>query len=572
MSLAETADKTPGPDRSAPSSATSAPANSGSVEVTKPCSVISPSNTPKNNSGHKRSAAEANDESNIDEALLTPKESKSSEESGKHVDVDSSSSDKDSKTNTGGNPIAPSSSTVAETPAASDGSKKANVLTPWYSPNPSQPGYRYPPPHPHMGMNMGMYPPPSYPPPYPYMTPGMYYPHSPYPPPHVTPNGSHPPPHMFPPHPYGYHNPVSTPTVATPKPVSSPNQGDENSISSTPNANSKGKMSDDDAQENDSEASNAKRVKTESVASESDSNVQAPNVTPHHPQTPQPVMPVPPPPHYYPYYPPHPHAHAHPHVHPHAHPHGHPHLPHPHPHAPPPHGPPSGYYPPPQQHPQEDNSKKGESLNRCERISIPKGSSNNSPKQSSKLSSIAATPTKPKPEFKMPSFQSLVNFPSSIIRRMKAASELRCVMCGELRSSSAKKGENGQNSHAQQHHIIPKQNKGLCTGCDVAVWMIKSEQVEIKWCKGCKNFRIWTDFGEKLGATKCGRCREKQKEKYAQKVGRFDVGSAKKDKNGGIGDEDARQKVQSKSSSSSLKGGDSGLSFLIAATNQVSKH
>lgn len=37
----------------------------------------------------------------------------------------------------------------------------------------------------------------------------------------------------------------------------------------------------------------------------------------------------------------------------------------------------------------------------------------------------------------------------------------------------------------------------------------------IKWCKGCKNFRHWSAFGEKTRATKCAKCRDRQKEKYA---------------------------------------------------------
>lgn len=62
---------------------------------------------------------------------------------------------------------------------------------------------------------------------------------------------------------------------------------------------------------------------------------------------------------------------------------------------------------------------------------------------------------------------------------------------------------------------IPTQNKGLCTICDVNVWIVTSSGLEIKWCKGCKNFRPWAAFGDKGLATKCVRCRERQREKYA---------------------------------------------------------
>jgi hypothetical protein len=63
--------------------------------------------------------------------------------------------------------------------------------------------------------------------------------------------------------------------------------------------------------------------------------------------------------------------------------------------------------------------------------------------------------------------------------------------------------------------FIPNQNKGLCTGCDVKVWVVRSSGMQIKWCKGCKNFRPWAAFGEKGHATKCVRCRDRQREKYA---------------------------------------------------------
>jgi hypothetical protein len=37
-------------------------------------------------------------------------------------------------------------------------------------------------------------------------------------------------------------------------------------------------------------------------------------------------------------------------------------------------------------------------------------------------------------------------------------------------------------------HIICHQNKDLCTACDVAVWIVVTNNLEIKWCnKGCKN-------------------------------------------------------------------------------------
>jgi len=73
----------------------------------------------------------------------------------------------------------------------------------------------------------------------------------------------------------------------------------------------------------------------------------------------------------------------------------------------------------------------------------------------------------------------------------------------------------------QQHYTytIPRQNKGLCTSCDVKVWLYNDDtkpQVPIKWCKGCKNFRTWPlAFGSKVKATKCTKCRDKQRISYS---------------------------------------------------------
>jgi hypothetical protein len=118
-----------------------------------------------------------------------------------------------------------------------------------------------------------------------------------------------------------------------------------------------------------------------------------------------------------------------------------------------------------------------------------------------------------------------------------------CVMCGKVRICSATSLVRGRSSlHPKDNntgedasttnepdfeadgyggcgdgtsHIIPRQNKGLCTACDVTVWVVVEDKLEIKWCKGCKNFRPWAAFGDKGSATKCVRCRDRQREKYA---------------------------------------------------------
>ncbi len=126
----------------------------------------------------------------------------------------------------------------------------------------------------------------------------------------------------------------------------------------------------------------------------------------------------------------------------------------------------------------------------------------------------------------IPEFTNLVNFPSHMSQKqaVNLPDGMRCcVMCGaacRCSSTKSKKGskkddmgrKGGMNGN---YAIIPTQNKGLCTQCDVNVWVVTQSQLEIKWCKGCKNFRPWAAFGEKGLATKCVRCRDRQREKYA---------------------------------------------------------
>lgn len=77
------------------------------------------------------------------------------------------------------------------------------------------------------------------------------------------------------------------------------------------------------------------------------------------------------------------------------------------------------------------------------------------------------------PGVELPAFCQLVNFPT-------ARYYGNCVMCDESEFS------------------IPKQNKGVCNNCDVAIWVVNPSGMNIKWCKGCKNFRKWIDFGVKV--------------------------------------------------------------------------
>jgi Zn-finger nucleic acid-binding protein len=147
----------------------------------------------------------------------------------------------------------------------------------------------------------------------------------------------------------------------------------------------------------------------------------------------------------------------------------------------------------------------------------------------------------------VPEFTSLVNFPAHMSQKQSVnlPEGMRCcVMCGQacpcstgtkkksnctLSSTNTKSNKSDgslapRSSNGQDHSmlgdksgyaIIPTQNKGLCTLCDVNVWVVVTTGLEIKWCKGCKNFRPWAAFGDKGLATKCLRCRERQREKYA---------------------------------------------------------
>jgi len=188
---------------------------------------------------------------------------------------------------------------------------------------------------------------------------------------------------------------------------------------------------------------------------------------------------------------------------------------------------------------------------------------------------------------KIPDFPLLVNYPVHFHRYRSAehhSDRRRCVMCGEsrycasalseagaLNESSSSSTPSSRSKHKMKIrdsiHIIPKQNKGLCTACDVAVWVIQETAVEIKWCKGCKNFRAWAAFGDKGLATKCWKCRERQRGKYKTQKS--------KKKSSSSSDENSNSNNNNKNEDGNGKENvlaspqNHGLSCLIAATTQV---
>lgn len=108
----------------------------------------------------------------------------------------------------------------------------------------------------------------------------------------------------------------------------------------------------------------------------------------------------------------------------------------------------------------------------------------------------------------LPVFDAIVNFPNPCTE--SATGRRQCTMCGVARAFHVK-AEN------KDEAVIPNQNKGVCTACDTKVWVVKATAMQVKWCKGCKNFQCWASFGDKGWATKCCACRKRMADSYAAK-------------------------------------------------------
>mgnify|MGYP003481477961 CR=1 FL=1 len=115
-------------------------------------------------------------------------------------------------------------------------------------------------------------------------------------------------------------------------------------------------------------------------------------------------------------------------------------------------------------------------------------------------------------ESEVPAFAQIANYPLSQESPTSSRnSNLQCcTMCKEECPTDRK------NSKKNGEAVIPKQNKGVCTACDVKIWVVSGNDLQIKWCKGCKNFCAWAAFGEKGFGTKCMTCRKRSAERYAE--------------------------------------------------------
>ena len=118
----------------------------------------------------------------------------------------------------------------------------------------------------------------------------------------------------------------------------------------------------------------------------------------------------------------------------------------------------------------------------------------------------------------LPEFRSLCNYSESQFANADIPKGMKvCVMCGKAcPCSKGHKVKSKKKANDGDDPCIPSQNKGLCTLCDVRVWVITGCGTEIKWCKGCKNFKPWAAFGYKGSGTKCVPCRERLREMYAR--------------------------------------------------------
>lgn len=111
----------------------------------------------------------------------------------------------------------------------------------------------------------------------------------------------------------------------------------------------------------------------------------------------------------------------------------------------------------------------------------------------------------------LPTFCQIANYPHQK-HHSKLNKRQTCTMCGKERPVGKKQTKDAS-------AVIPKQNKGICTSCDVKVWALVNSGLQVKWCKGCKNFCAWVAFGDKGSGCKCTACRKRMAVQYATQKG-----------------------------------------------------
>jgi len=113
---------------------------------------------------------------------------------------------------------------------------------------------------------------------------------------------------------------------------------------------------------------------------------------------------------------------------------------------------------------------------------------------------------------KVPHFDVLVNYPQNIVVAGSAHPDKYCVMCNKESSSTSL-----------------ARHKGVCSGCIGTVWEFVTHSnstnsslsslsspkdhdngatsMQLKYCKGCREFRHWAAFGDRGHAGRCKPCR-----------------------------------------------------------------
>jgi hypothetical protein len=106
-------------------------------------------------------------------------------------------------------------------------------------------------------------------------------------------------------------------------------------------------------------------------------------------------------------------------------------------------------------------------------------------------------------EASVPDFSKLMNFPPPVGKQTRNGKR-RCIMCGHWRSVLRIVGK-----MSVVPPIIPYDNKGVCTDCQVRVWNVVETNLAIKFCQQCRNFRECAAFSDDDTTCKYCQCSER---------------------------------------------------------------